>query len=309
MITDVATVRAANIILASSSPRRTDIMNNVLALGAAVVPSTFEEDLDKSKFTPTEYVAETALQKALDVYRRRCTDGVPPSLIVGADTIIVRDSTILEKPKSEEAARAMLSSLSGRHHLVCTGVALVYGDADGAKPFVNSFVETTRVNFALLPANVIHACASACASHTHPFTQTHRRTHAQTHTRTRAHTRTRTHAHTHTRTRGPRALHARALLGPLLGSRLGSQIHHSVRFQCTDVDSGEPMDKAGGYGIQGAGGSFVSGIEGCYWNVVGFPMHRFCVELDCERLQQWVARHAVDPASAGKRKHDGESGE
>jgi len=233
MITDVATVRAANIILASSSPRRTDIMNNVLALGAAVVPSTFEEDLDKSKFTPTEYVAETALQKALDVYRRRCTDGVPPSLIVGADTIIVRDSTILEKPKSEEAARAMLSSLSGRHHLVCTGVALVYGDADGAKPFVNSFVETTRVNFAPLPANVIHAY----------------------------------------------------------------------------VDSGEPMDKAGGYGIQGVGGSFVRGIEGCYWNVVGFPMHRFCVELDCERLQQWVARHPEDPASAGKRKRDGESGE
>lgn len=45
------------------------------------------------------------------------------------------------------------------------------------------------------------------------------------------------------------------------------------------VASGEPMDKAGGYGIQGAGGSLVSGIVGCHLNVVGFPLNRFCREL------------------------------
>ena len=44
--------------------------------------------------------------------------------------------------------------------------------------------------------------------------------------------------------------------------------------------SGEPMDKAGGYGIQGVGGAFVKSIEGCYWNVVGFPLNRFCRELE-----------------------------
>jgi predicted house-cleaning NTP pyrophosphatase (Maf/HAM1 superfamily) len=45
------------------------------------------------------------------------------------------------------------------------------------------------------------------------------------------------------------------------------------------VDSGEPMDKAGGYGIQAAGGQLISGIQGCFYNVMGFPMHRFSAHL------------------------------
>lgn len=59
----------------------------------------------------------------------------------------------------------------------------------------------------------------------------------------------------------------------------------------TDVESGEPMDKAGGYGIQSMGGAFVSGIRGCYYNVMGFPMHAFCRRLDTQRLCEWVRQH------------------
>eukprot|EP00274_Cyanoptyche_gloeocystis_P005157 CAMPEP_0196657554 /NCGR_PEP_ID=MMETSP1086-20130531/24135_1 /TAXON_ID=77921 /ORGANISM="Cyanoptyche gloeocystis , Strain SAG4.97" /LENGTH=178 /DNA_ID=CAMNT_0041990735 /DNA_START=179 /DNA_END=715 /DNA_ORIENTATION=+ len=45
------------------------------------------------------------------------------------------------------------------------------------------------------------------------------------------------------------------------------------------IATGDPMDKAGSYGIQGAAGSFVRAINGCYFNVMGFPQHRFATEV------------------------------
>ena len=45
------------------------------------------------------------------------------------------------------------------------------------------------------------------------------------------------------------------------------------------VETGDPFDKAGGYGIQGKAGAFVSAIDGCYYNVVGLPLHRLSREI------------------------------
>ena len=51
-------------------------------------------------------------------------------------------------------------------------------------------------------------------------------------------------------------------------SELPEQVIHAY------IESGEPMDKAGAYGIQGAAGSLVTGIQGCYFNVMGLPLNK-----------------------------------
>ncbi|KAF9905441.1 hypothetical protein EC991_001669 [Linnemannia zychae] len=152
-------LNSKNVVLASSSPRRKDILSNI-GLKYTVVPSTFPETLDKSLFAhPSDYVKENALQKALEVYERLKAAGQTPDLVIGADTVVAHGPRILEKPASVEGAIDMLTSLSGSTHMVYTGITLIAPSAEGADkpPRILTDVEGTEVTFQNVSRELIEA--------------------------------------------------------------------------------------------------------------------------------------------------------
>ncbi|RKP36501.1 inosine triphosphate pyrophosphatase-like protein [Dimargaris cristalligena] len=137
-------------VLASGSPRRQDILRN-LDIDFEVVVSEFPENLDKSQFAdPGDYVSENAKLKALDVYhrlRKRETD--QPYLIIGADTVVYADQTILEKPRDDEEALAALRSYGRQPHQVITAICLLgtHPSTEPGQYFCYGAVERTEVVF------------------------------------------------------------------------------------------------------------------------------------------------------------------
>ena len=192
------------VILASASPRRKEILQN-LGLTFIVNPSTVEEDLEKSKYVgkPFDYTVDTAALKADEVFSRVASEyGDENIVVIGCDTIVTFNNIIYEKPKDVGEAARILSTLSGSTHTVYSGVKLILQEKGGGRQEI-TFYEGTQVQFSDLSAEVIEGY----------------------------------------------------------------------------IGTGEPMDKAGGYGIQGKGASLVKGIRGDYFNVVGFPVHAFCMKL------------------------------
>ena len=176
--------------LASKSPRRKEILTD-LGIPFEELASPYQErQEDVAHLAPAEQAAKLASLKAFHAAR-----SLQEGLVIGADTIVVVDSTILGKPRDREDARQMLGSLSGRAHQVITGVAVV--DPRGLRTV--SRAEITKVFFKEL----------------------------------------------------------------------------SERELTRYLDSPEPYDKAGAYAIQGMAALFVERIEGCYFNVVGFPVMAF----------------------------------
>jgi septum formation protein len=173
------------LILASSSPRRRSLLNEA-GLDFTVIPSDTDE-ASVSTPSPEERVRLLAETKARDVAQR-----YPQSWVIGADTMVVLDKTVLEKPATMAEARQMLEALSGRTHRVLTAYCIC---CKAAKRFFSETVET-KVRFKDLTAAEI----------------------------------------------------------------------------AWYTGTGEPFDKAGGYGAQGLGMFLVKGVEGSYTSVVGLPV-------------------------------------
>ena len=186
------------IILASQSPRRRELLTQV-GIEYEVMPSKVKEKITKS--VPVEIVIELSRQKALDVGENAEYGIRDGCVVIGADTIVVRDGIIMGKPKDRDDAICMLESLQGKTHSVYTGVTLYY--KNGQEPVRVSFTRETKVTFYSMSKMEIE------------------------------------------------------------------------RY----VDSKEPMDKAGAYGIQGLAAAFIEKIEGDYNNVVGLPIAAVYQEL------------------------------
>jgi len=115
--------RHPKIILASKSPRRRTLLEQA-GLEFSVIPSRIDEDF-ATRTSAESYVRRLAEAKATSVSKL-----YSDSWIIGADTIVFINDTILGKPKSRSEARSMLESLSAKTHQVMTGYCICCQAAD-----------------------------------------------------------------------------------------------------------------------------------------------------------------------------------
>lgn len=212
-LTSSPAATSLNLILASASPRRREILDMMgLSDRYTVQPSPLDERALQAELSgevePTEYARILAEKKAgalcdelmAKQQPEKCADTTLTTLILGSDTIVDFEGHILEKPNDKADAQRMLKRLSGNWHVVHTGVAVyaLIGNESPKQQLMFSFTDTARVKFASLTENDIDSY----------------------------------------------------------------------------IQTEEPMDKAGSYGIQGKGGQLVECMEGDFFTVMGLPMHR-----------------------------------
>jgi len=174
-----------NWILASGSPRRRELLEMLGVPDLTIRPAKGPERATPGA-GPEQTVRELSLHKAQEV-AQTCA---PEDIIIAADTIVYLDGAILGKPRDHDDAVRMLTALSGREHIVYTGVAVLRGGE------LRQAAERTAVRFRPLTSGEIE------------------------------------------------------------------------RY----IATGEPMDKAGAYAIQGLAAMFVIGLDGDYYNVMGLPV-------------------------------------
>ena len=125
-----------NLILASNSPRRKEILSKA-GYDFKIVASNYDEKICGLKYSD-ELVENCAYNKALEVSKRLSGDFI----VVGADTVVVSDDIILGKPKDYDEAHNMLLALSDKKHFVATAVCLISSNGKALKD-----IDVTTVTF------------------------------------------------------------------------------------------------------------------------------------------------------------------
>ena len=132
-----SSIQKANIVLASASPRRKALLED-LGLSVTIRPTDVEETYP-DHLSPLEVVLFLAALKAENVKEEH-----EDEVIITSDTIVCRNNTVLGKPANREEAISMLQSLSGKKHDVVTAVCIKMGKLR------RTFFETTKVHFNVL---------------------------------------------------------------------------------------------------------------------------------------------------------------
>ncbi|MBQ8476568.1 MAG: septum formation protein Maf [Candidatus Gastranaerophilales bacterium] len=109
-----------NIILASNSPRRKEILQKA-GYKFEVIPSLYDENIQGLKYS-AEIVINCACNKAFEVAKKN-----RKSLVIGADTVVVHKNRILGKPQNKIEAFEMLKTLSNDTHFVASAICLIHG--------------------------------------------------------------------------------------------------------------------------------------------------------------------------------------
>ena len=110
------------VVLASSSPRRTELLT-LVGVDHVVIPADIDETMHPGE-VPAEHAQRLAVEKARAVAATH-----RDAVVIGADTVVVLDGKVLGKPSSLDVSREMVRALSGRTHTVITAVAVAYAGA------------------------------------------------------------------------------------------------------------------------------------------------------------------------------------
>lgn len=140
------------IILASASPRRRELLNQI-GMEFEVIPSKLEERT--KSLLPWEMVKELSAMKAADIFESLTEE--KEALVVGADTVVALGDRVMGKPKSRQEAITMLSMLQGGTHQVYTGVTLICRKKKQEEPVRISFYEKTDVTMYPMSGEEIEA--------------------------------------------------------------------------------------------------------------------------------------------------------
>ena len=135
-----------DIILASKSPRRRALLEQMGVRDFRIITPDIDEHMDRA-LPPAELVRQISLEKA----RAVAVQADPNTVVIAADTVVALDGAVLGKPADEEEAFRMLSLLSGNRHQVYTGLTVLRGEQ------VFSQWEETAVTFRPLTAEEIEA--------------------------------------------------------------------------------------------------------------------------------------------------------